>query len=45
MGEDGSQVRIGAAPQVMAALRNLALNILRMWGATNIAASIRRIAW
>lgn len=45
MGEDGSQVRTKSAPQVMAALRNLVLNILRMAGATNIAATIRNIGW
>ncbi len=43
--EDGSQVRCGAAPQVMAALRNATLNILRLNGETNIAAAIRKIAW
>ena len=31
MGEDGSQVRRGAAPEVMAALRNVVLSLLR-WG-------------
>ena len=45
MGEDGSQVRAKAAPQVMAALRNITLNILRLSGAANIAATIRSIAW
>ena len=45
MGEDGSQVRTGSAPQVMAALRNAVLSILRLSGATNIAAAIRDIAW
>ncbi len=45
MGEDGSQVRTGSAPQMMAALRNVALNTLRLSGATNIAAAIRNIAW
>ncbi len=45
MGEDGSQVRTGSAPQMMAALRNVALNILRLSGATNIAAAIRNVAW
>ena len=45
MGEDGSQVRTGSAPQMMAALRNVALNILRLSGATNIAATIRNVAW
>ena len=45
MGEDNSQVRTGSAPQVMAALRNLTLNILRMCGEKNIAAAIRRVGW
>ena len=45
MGEDGSQVRTGSAPQVMAALRNVVINILRLFGATNIASAIRNIAW
>jgi hypothetical protein len=39
--EDRSQVRTGAAPQVMAACRNIALNLLRRSGATNIAAALR----
>jgi len=39
--EDRSQVRCGAAPQVMAACRNLALALLRQAGATNIAATLR----
>ena len=45
MGEDGSQVRIGAAPRVMSALRNLVLSIFRMRGATNIAATMRNVGW
>ena len=45
MGEDGSQIRAKSAPQVMAALRNLSLNIFRLSGAANIAAAIRNIAW
>lgn len=39
--EDRSQVRTGNAPQVMATLRNLALSVLRLAGATNIASAIR----
>ena len=35
--EDLSQVRTGAAPQVMATLRNLAISLHRLAGATNIA--------
>ncbi len=41
LGEDRSQVRSGNAPQVMAALRNLLLAILRRDGARNIAAALR----
>ncbi|SFO46214.1 hypothetical protein SAMN05216207_106521, partial [Pseudonocardia ammonioxydans] len=33
--------RTGAAPQVMAALRNLAISLHRLAGATNIAAALR----
>ncbi len=42
LGEDDSQVRTEAAPQVMAALRNAVIGLLRMAGATNIAAALRR---
>lgn len=44
LGEDRSQVRVGNGPQVMAALRNLTLTLLRRSGATNIAASLRTYA-
>ena len=40
-GEDNSQVRTGAAPQVMAATRNLVLALLRRASLTNIAAALR----
>ncbi len=40
-GEDLSQVRTGSGPRVMATLRNLALAILRLAGATSIAAALR----
>jgi predicted transposase YbfD/YdcC len=43
-GEDLSQVRTGAAPQVMAALRNLVISLHRLGGATNIAAALRHHA-
>ena len=43
-GEDGSTVRAGVGPQVLAALRNLAIGLLRLAGATNIAAACRRYA-
>jgi len=42
--EDRSQVRIGSIPEVMAALRNLAIGIQRRAGATNIAAAGRYYA-
>ena len=45
MGEDGSQVRAKSAPQVMAALRNVTLNIFRLSGAANIAAAVRDVGW
>lgn len=46
--EDASQVRTGTGtgtgPQIMASLRNLALNLHRLDGATNIAQATRRTA-
>lgn len=42
--EDKSQVRAGKIPQVMAALRNVAIGLIRVLGATNIAAACRRYA-
>jgi predicted transposase YbfD/YdcC len=42
--EDRSQVRRGAIPQVMAALRNVAIGLMRLDGHTNIAAATRRFA-
>jgi predicted transposase YbfD/YdcC len=43
-GEDVSRVRTGNAPQVMATLRNLAISLLRLTGATNIAKALRHHA-
>ena len=43
-GEDHSQVRTGAAPQVMATLRNLVISLHRLAGATNIAPALRHHA-
>ena len=40
-GEDRSR----AGPQVFAAFRNTALNILRLTGSTNISASLRSCTW
>jgi predicted transposase YbfD/YdcC len=42
--EDRSQVRCGHIPQMMAALRNTAIGLLRWAGHTNIAAACRRLA-
>jgi predicted transposase YbfD/YdcC len=42
--EDCSQVRCGNIPQVMAALRNTVIGLLRWAGHTNIAAACRRLA-
>lgn len=44
-GEDHSAVRTGAGPQVMAALRNAAINVSRLAGHTNIAAAQRHYSW
>jgi predicted transposase YbfD/YdcC len=43
--EDASRIRLGAGPQLMAALRNTATNIARLAGHTNIAAAQRDAAW
>jgi len=42
--EDRSQVRAGHIAQVMAVLRNVAISLLRLSGAENIAAACRRYA-
>jgi predicted transposase YbfD/YdcC len=42
--EDRSQVRSGNIPQVMAALRNTAIGLMRWAGKTNIAAACRTFA-
>jgi predicted transposase YbfD/YdcC len=44
-GEDASQVRSRNAPEVLAALRNVVIGLLRAAGHTNIAAGLRQIAW
>jgi predicted transposase YbfD/YdcC len=44
-GEDGCQVRTGSAPEVMAALRNVVIALLRRAGWENIAAGLRHYAW
>ncbi|MGH8885786.1 MAG: transposase [Egibacteraceae bacterium] len=43
--EDRSQVRTGSGPRVMATLRNLAIGVLRLAGAANIAQGSRWAAW
>lgn len=40
--EDRSQVRTGAAPQVLAALKNLVISLVRRAGHSNVAAALRR---
>jgi predicted transposase YbfD/YdcC len=40
--EDASQIRTGSGPAIMAALRNLAISILKLRGWTNIAQANRR---
>ena len=42
MGEDASRIRKRSGPEVMAALRNLAIGLMRSAGASNIAEAIRR---
>jgi hypothetical protein len=43
-GEDASRIRRGSGPQIMAALRNAAIGLLRTMGTTNIAEQLRRNA-
>jgi predicted transposase YbfD/YdcC len=45
MGEDACRVRSGAAPQVLAALRNAVIALLRDAGWDNIAAGLRHYGW
>ena len=40
--EARSQVRTGAAPQVLAGLRNLVISLVRRAGHSNVAAALRR---
>jgi len=44
-GEDQSQVRTGSAPQLLAALRNLVIGMLRLGGVKNISAALRHYSW
>ena len=43
--EDRCQVRCDSGPQVMAALRNCVIGVLRLTGVRNIAAARRTLAW
>lgn len=40
-GEDASRVRTGHAPRIMATLRNTAISLFRLTGATNITGATR----
>jgi predicted transposase YbfD/YdcC len=42
--EDRSQVRTGRGPHAMATLRNVAISLLRLAGAENIAAATRHLS-
>ncbi len=44
-GEDASRIRKGSAPQVLAAIRNAVISILRIQNVTNIAATLREHAY
>jgi predicted transposase YbfD/YdcC len=45
LGEDACQVRVGRAPQALAAVRNVVLGLLHRHAHTNRAAAIRACAW
>jgi hypothetical protein len=45
LGEAACQVRVGRAPQALAALRNAVLGLLHRHGKANRAASIRACGW
>lgn len=44
LGEDACRARTGAAPEVLAGVRNAVLWLMRATGLTNIAAALRRHA-
>jgi hypothetical protein len=44
LGEDACRVRTGEAPEILAALRNVGLWLLRSSGVTNIASALRHYA-
>ncbi len=43
--EDRSRMRRGAGPKIMAALRDIAISLLRLVRATNIAEATRHCSW
>ncbi len=45
LGEDACRVRIGNAPQVLAALRNCVVGLLHRHHVPNLAAAVRTYAW
>ena len=45
LGEDACREKRGHAGHNLAALRNLCLNLLRLSGADNLAATIRNFSW
>jgi predicted transposase YbfD/YdcC len=45
LGEDACRVRTGNAPQVLAALRNCVVGLLRQTRSPNLAAAVRTFAW
>ena len=45
MGEDRSRIRKGSGPQVMAALRNATIGIMRLTGSDNVAEGLREFGW
>ena len=44
-GEDASRIRNGSAPQILAAIRNAVIGLLRSEKTVNIAATLRENAW
>lgn len=42
--EDRSQVRTGSSPQIMAAMRNIAISLLRLAGWTNIKQATEKMS-
>ena len=44
-GEDRCRVRSGAAPQILAGVRNMVINWLRSHKTVNLAAALRENAW